>query len=108
MEKENTSRPHPYSKLIGCRNRPKPARMPNEIVMMRQPHARTTSGVRQVCTFISGSVPARTACRSGTVGMKKARSGGDFFYLRQIASEDRFPQRLDRLGAREAAPPGEA
>src|SRR5207342_1676285 len=47
IEKENTSLPQPYSRLIGCRNRPKPARMPNEIVMMRQPAARTTSGVRQ-------------------------------------------------------------
>src|SRR6185436_15603741 len=47
IENENTSLPQPYSRLIGCRKRPKPARMPNEMHMMMQPQARTTAGVRQ-------------------------------------------------------------
>jgi hypothetical protein len=47
------SRVQPWSSVIGCRNRPKPCRVPIARVRMVPPQIRTTAGVRQL--FISGS-----------------------------------------------------
>src|SRR5688572_15834011 len=69
---------------------------------MMQPQTRTVPG------FMERSVPARVACRAGTVAMQKAQLGRKFFHLRKVAREDALAQRLDRLGSREAAPPGDA
>src|SRR5438093_4554296 len=41
---ENTSRPQPKSRLIGCRKRPKPARAPKLKPRIRQPQTMTTVG----------------------------------------------------------------
>src|SRR5690606_16213829 len=106
MENEKTSRPQPYSRLIGCRNRPKPARTPKEMHMMRQPQTRTTSGVRQAW-FAMGrkSIGRRVGC-AGQLRLKTTRRSLELGYVRQAAGEDALAQHLDRLRAGKAAPPG--
>ena len=42
----NTSRPQPRSRLIGCRNRPKLERMPNDSSTMNEPHAIALTAAR--------------------------------------------------------------
>src|SRR5512140_213534 len=44
----NVSRPQCRSALIGCRNSPKPWRMPMPTVRIRPPQTRTTVGERQL------------------------------------------------------------
>src|SRR5687767_8980723 len=88
--------------LMGCRNRPNPARAPKEIQRMMQPQASTSPG------FMDASLTGRVACRTGTLRMKKTQSGSKLLHLRQVGGEDRLAQRLDRLGTRKAAAPGEA
>src|SRR4051794_30457170 len=95
MESENTSRPQPYSRLIGCRNRPKPARTPKVRHITTQPTARTSVGVRRASSFIRESASTEKATLQ-------------LFNLREVAGGDALSQRLDRFRAREAAPPGEA
>ena len=66
----NVSRPQPWSLLIGCRNRPKPCRMPIDSVRMRPVATSTTVGVRQSARaevdVIAGCL--REACLSGRRG----------------------------------------
>src|SRR5215831_16228778 len=57
------SRLQPWSRVIGCRNRPKPCRVPMASVRMVPPQISTTAGVRQV--FIG--VPAKGGIIAHTV-----------------------------------------
>src|SRR6266850_5670447 len=66
IAKEKWLRPQPRSVLIGCRNNPKLARMPNPSVRMIAPQTSTRTGVRQLTgEFMMGdpSQKARQAYR---------------------------------------------
>jgi hypothetical protein len=48
MAKPNTSRPQPWSELIGVRKKPSVERGPKAITAITQPKVRMTAGVRHV------------------------------------------------------------
>src|SRR5438105_4329182 len=56
-----TSRPHPCALDIGVRKKPKEERGPKVKMAIRQPHTRTTAGVRQVVSVFAsmGGFPGR-------------------------------------------------
>ncbi len=74
MASAKVSRSQPLVTVIGSRNRPKTERTPKPTVAIRQPAARTTSGVRQAGAEEGAVVEVMTVYFSYLVG----RSGRPF------------------------------